>query len=204
MARFRILTVCTGNVCRSPVAEQVLRARLVDLRGIIELESAGFRALVGDGMPDQAANLSSSLGGNPSGHTARQLTEQQILEANLVLAMSREHRREIVSLVPKASRYTVTIREFARLSADLDSWDFLDITALPQRPASARLDALVALIASRRGQVEPAASPEDDDIVDPYMQSDERYALSGSQLAPAIDEVHRVIRLALAPKGDVA
>lgn len=204
MARFRILTVCTGNVCRSPVAEQVLRARLADLRGIIDLESAGFRALVGDGMPDQAANLSSSLGGNPSGHTARQLTEQQILEANLVLAMSREHRREIVSLVPKASRYTVTIREFARLSADLDSWDFLDITALPQRPASARLDALVALIASRRGQVEPAASAEDDDVADPYMQSDERYALTGSQLAPALDEVHRVIRLALAPRGEVA
>ena len=204
MARFRILTVCTGNVCRSPVAEQVLRARLADVRGIIDIESAGFRALVGDGMPDQAANLSTSLGGEPSGHTARQLSEQQILDADLVLAMSREHRREIVSLVPKASRYTVTIREFARLSADLDAWDFLDITALPQRPASARLEALVALIASRRGMVEPAASPEDDDIVDPYMQDDERYALTGSQLAPAIEEVHRVIRLALAPKGDVA
>ena len=203
MARFSILTVCSGNVCRSPVAEQVLRSRFADIDAI-ELESSGFVALVGDGMPQQAQQLAASLGATPTPHTARQLTEQQILEAGLVLAMSREHRREIVTLVPKASRYTVTIREFARLSAGLDAWDLLDITALPEDQVTKRLGALVELIASRRGQVDPPESPEDDDIVDPYKQSDERYALTGAQLGPALDEVHRMIRLALAPRGAVA
>lgn len=203
MARFRILTVCSGNVCRSPVAEQVLRARLTDVDDI-EVESSGFVALVGEGMPPQAQQLAVSLGATPAPHTARQLSEEQILGADLVLAMSREHRREIVTLVPKASRYTVTIREFARLSAGLDAWDLLDIAALPEKQVSKRLGALVELIASRRGQVDPPDSPDDDDIVDPYKQSDERYALTGSQLGPALDEVHRMIRLALAPRGVVA
>ncbi|MDH6181865.1 protein-tyrosine phosphatase [Microbacteriaceae bacterium SG_E_30_P1] len=196
MAPFRILTVCTGNVCRSPIAENVLRERLSDVKPI-DVSSAGFMALVGDDMPEQAKRLAETLGVTPQKHTSRQLTEEQILEADLVLAMSREHRREVVTRVPRASRYTVTVREFARLSADLGEWDFVDITALPDDAASERLTALVELIASRRGQVEPAAAPDDDDVADPFQQDDERYALTGSQLGPALEEVERVIRLAL-------
>src|SRR4051812_10984921 len=77
-APFTVLFVCTGNICRSPVAERVARAFLDAALGAeaacIHLGSAGTRAVVGSGVhPDSAAVLA-GLGGKPAGFAARQLT----------------------------------------------------------------------------------------------------------------------------------
>lgn len=197
---FTILTVCSGNLCRSPMAEQLLRARLGDLPGV-GVESAGVVAQDGDPMPTEAAALSRSYGGDPSGHSARRLVEAQIANANLVLAMAREHRRDVVTLWPRASRYTFTVREFARLAEGIDADDFASIDSLPGDDVPGRLNAAIELLASRRGFVDAAPTPEDDDVIDPYRRDDAAYALSGQQLVPAVEAVVALLRRAAAHPG---
>ncbi|TFC93269.1 MULTISPECIES: low molecular weight phosphatase family protein [Cryobacterium] len=188
MHTFSILTVCSGNICRSPLAEQLLRVGLASWPQI-QLASAGTIGLTGQGMPAQAADLSRHFGGDPSAHVAQELTEQHVQSADLVFAMSREHRRAIVELVPRAIRYTFTIREFARLVADLTDDDLDEAAALPLDDLVGRLTTLIGLAASQRGAVAPLVSADDDDVVDPYRRSDEVYVESAQQLVPAINAV---------------
>jgi protein-tyrosine phosphatase len=186
VADFHILTVCSGNICRSPMAEQLLRAGLSDYPGIT-VTSAGTVGLVGEPMDQRAVDLAVSLGvTDAADHVARELNEQQIREADVVFAMSREHRRAIVQLHPRASRYTFTIREFARIAAEVTDADLTDATLLPRDEVAGRFAAAVEAAASLRGIVTPLLDAEDDDVVDPYRRSDDVYALSGKQLVPAV------------------
>jgi len=196
---FSVLMVCSGNICRSPLAEQVLRARLADL-GSIGFSSAGTFAGEGERMPEQAAALSVRFGGDPSAHSARYLTEQMVAGADLVLAMARSHRREIVELVPRKVGVTFTLREFARLSADLSEAELAETAA---RGGSLRggLAEVVALVASRKGQSGVPVSAEEDDVIDPYRRSDDTYERSAAQLVPAAEEVARVLRAAVRGVG---
>ncbi|MCS5723081.1 low molecular weight phosphatase family protein [Herbiconiux sp. CPCC 203407] len=194
MAEFSVLTVCTGNICRSPLAEQILRARLADVTAL-EFASAGTYAGEGDAMTAQASALSARFGGAPEAHRARYLTEQIVGASDLVFAMARSHRREIVELVPRKVGVTFTLREFARLSADVAD---TEIAAVAERGVSPRagLAEVVAFVASRKGQIGPPASTEDDDVIDPYRRSDSTYERSAAQLVPAAEEVARVLRIA--------
>lgn len=188
MASFSILTVCTGNICRSPFAEQLLRNGLKPWPDVT-LSSAGTAALTGQPMPEQAAALSRRYGGDPSAHIARELSAQQISDADLVFAMSREHRRAVVELVPRAIRYAFTIRECARLVSDVTDVDLDELAELHPDDVTARFHALVELAASQRGAVAPPETPVDDDVVDPYRQSDDVYDESARQLVPAVDTI---------------
>ena len=187
---FRILTVCTGNICRSPLAETLLRMVLQRLP--ISIESAGTHALVGEPMTEQNQRIASELGVTDGAqHRARQLTVEHIRDADLVLALSREHRKAIVEMLPKASRTTFTLREFARLadavtSAGTGSPDLAD--------PGARMRAVVQEAAQSRGTVLAPANAEDDDVVDPYRQSDAVYTESADQLIPAVNATAALLR----------
>ena len=198
MGHFTILTVCSGNICRSPLAEQLLRVGLAAWPEVTH-GSAGTIGLTGHAMPDEAADLSRHFGGDPLGHAARVLTAEHLSEANLVFAMSREHRRAIVELFPKAIRYTFTIREFARLVSGVTDGDLEEAAALPLDHVVSRFSTLVGFAASQRGLVSPPESPDDDDVVDPYRRSEAVYAESARQLVPAVNDVvslfHRAARV---------
>lgn len=184
---FRILTVCTGNICRSPLAEQLLRARLVLLG--VTVESAGVSALVGTGMPEPALALATRLGvTDAASHVARQVTVDLIRGADLVLAMSREHRRALVELTPAATRKTFTIRELANIAAGITD-DELRSEVVGATDAAGALRAAIGLASALRGVVEPLPSPDDLDVVDPYRQPVVVYEQSASQLTPAVDAV---------------
>ncbi|MFC6354656.1 arsenate reductase/protein-tyrosine-phosphatase family protein [Luethyella okanaganae] len=189
MDTFSILTVCSGNICRSPLAEQLLRTGLSTFAGV-EVTSAGTMALVGQGMTQQAQALSLRFGGvEPQRHAARELTIALIRDADLVFAMSREHRRAVVELLPRASRTTFMIREFARLVVNVPEPEFAEIAQLPRGDLSARFTAAVELAASRRGIVQHPDAPDDDNVVDPYGQSDAVYQRSAEQIVPAVRAV---------------
>jgi protein-tyrosine phosphatase len=192
LGQFSTLVVCSGNLCRSPLGELLLRGRLGDVAGV-RFASAGTVANPGDPMPEPAGRLALSLGADPSGHQARRLDARIIGASDLILAASREHRRAIATLVPSATRKTFTMREFARLAEGVTVWDF------PPSPLTSaqRLTQLVEVVASRRGTIAPPESPDDDDIIDPYQQSDSVYTQSAAQLVPAVDGVVAAFRLAL-------
>jgi protein-tyrosine phosphatase len=179
---FRILTVCTGNICRSPQAEQLLRRGFADA-GVdnIEISSAGTMALVGEPMPEQAAELSREFGGDPSQHSARQLTKEIVEQQDLILAMAREHRRGVAKLSPRASRYTFTLRELARIVEALP--EVVEVNSRAQ-PMNATFTARVAQAIQSRGLLPPA--PTGDDIIDPYRHGDAAYRRSAESIASAV------------------
>ena len=187
---FRVLFVCTGNICRSPIAEQVFRSLYA--QPWVQFTSAGVHALVGRPMPEQAAAISSGLGADPSHHAATQLTPAIVADADLIVAMAREHRSEVVRMLPRANRYTFTLRELARLTESLAT-DFRPemIDVSESKPGQLRL--LVPLVAGRRGLAEPAESPSDDDVIDPFRRSQEIYDQSEDEIVDAIRRIYRVL-----------
>jgi len=167
---FRVLLVCTGNICRSPIVEQVLRERLA-LPGVV-FSSAGTAAIRGAMMPVEAAAVSIRLGGEPAGHRARPLEGWMVADADLILTMSREHRSAVVRQHATAHRRAFTLREFERLLAGMSDEVGRDLS-IPDA-----LRALVPRVAARRG-VERAARPEDLDIPDPYQRGRRAYERAG-------------------------
>lgn len=115
----RLLFVCTGNICRSPVAERSARALVGAACGTcgagIGIASAGTHALVGADMHPLAAAALRGLGGEHHGFHGRQLTAELIEESDLVLTMTRRQRREVLNLAPGALRRTFTLYEAATL-----------------------------------------------------------------------------------------
>jgi protein-tyrosine phosphatase len=185
---FRILYVCTGNICRSPLAERLTRhelaRRLGPDVGLIEVDSAGTRALTGQPMYADAARVLTAAGGEPTGFVARMLQAELVGGADLILTASRRHRAAVARLEPTASRRTFTIREFGLLAAAVDRAE------LPDGDSVTRLRAAVELACSHRGHVR-ADDPDGDDVPDPYGGPVSGYEKSGALIraatAPTLD-----------------
>ena len=158
-----VLHVCTGNLCRSPLAEHLMRAGLVarlgDAAAAFVVTSAGTMGHEGEPMEPFAREVLAERGLDGADFRVRQLTAEQIGRADLILAVTRQHRLAVAELDPGAVGRTFTLREYARLAEGVSPAD------LPHG-AVARARALVALLATRRS---PAARPRDDDLADPYQ-----------------------------------
>jgi protein-tyrosine-phosphatase len=88
----QVIVVCTGNICRSPMAEGLLKRHLAgDLGGAIEVTSAGTHALQNHPAQDRAVEVMSRIGIDIGGHRARQLTREMARSADLILAMEMAH-----------------------------------------------------------------------------------------------------------------
>ncbi len=162
---FRVLHVCTGNICRSPMAELLSRAGLTARLGVdagrVVVESAGTWGHTGSPMESEALATLAAYGVDGADFRARELVAEQVVAADLVLGATREHRAAVVVLQPRAAARTFTLREFARLTASVDR------SSLPERDVVVRGRALVRAAAAERGRLAPH-SPHDDDVADPY------------------------------------
>jgi len=173
---FSVLFVCTGNICRSPIAERLLRARVAD-RAPVVAASAGIRGLPEHPIDGSCALALRELGGDPGGHVSRRLSQQLIAGADLILTAETAHLSEIVQSEPLAFRRIFTMREFGRLGSGL--------VALPPTPAVLRTR--VVEIGARRGSAPPAGADEDD-IADPFGASLRVVRACARQIAEAVDE----------------
>jgi len=177
---FSILTVCTGNVCRSPAVERLLAS---ELGPTVQVASAGTHALVGHPISEPMAMLLRNRGIHDIPFAARRLSEQLLKEADLVLPLTRAQRGLVVELWPAAVRRAFTLREFARLLRSVDQE--VITTAEPAE----RLRAVIPLAAAERGRERPL--PQEDDVVDPYRLDDEVYAESFEQIFAATQVIIR-------------
>lgn len=167
MKRFTILTICTANICRSPMMEILLRDRLDPQR--FEVASAGVRGWDAAPVDSMVVLELARLGHEATGHQSRALDVHHIEQADLVLTAAREHRGSVLAMSPRALRKTFTLREFAALIEDVES------------------DSLEELVsdASRRR----SAAPSDVDLPDPYMQDPRIHHQVADEIAAAVDTV---------------
>lgn len=161
---FDALFVCTGNICRSPMAEFILVRRLADTvpadTASFRVHSAGTYGLHGYPIDARAAGAISDLGIDAGGFVARELSDAMLAGADVVLTATRDHRAAAVTMAPRAARRTFTIREFGRLCGGVDA------SALPAGDVVRRAREIVRAAGDRRG-LAPAAYDEDE-IADPY------------------------------------
>jgi protein-tyrosine phosphatase len=115
LASFMLLFVCTGNTCRSPMAETIAKKLLADKLGcrVDELQdhgvlvaSAGISAMMGGFPSPEAVEVMSEMGMDLRDHESQPLTEQLVRHADVICAMTRGHRQAIVSQWPQAAERT--------------------------------------------------------------------------------------------------
>jgi protein-tyrosine phosphatase len=194
---FSVLMVCLGNICRSPMAEVLLKTHLRSLVGEeaarqVRVQSAGTGLWnVGEPMNPPAAQELLARGADPAGFRARHLVAGYVAEADLILTATREHHDVVVELDPSAARRSFVMGEFGR---------YLPRVALDRLPAgseglSARGRALVEAVAALRGEEPPRTS---DEIPDPWGHDQQFF----TAVAEMLDETLRPLAAALAGEAE--
>lgn len=169
MSVLRVTTVCSGNICRSPIAEYVLRRALEDagLGHAVEVDSAGIGGWhVGDPADRRARQVLRAHGYDGDPHRAQQITRSWYAEdagPDLLLAMDSTHYDDLVRLAP-AGVEVVMMRAFdpalsgvPHPSDELDVPDpyygaydgFEDVLAMIEAATPGTVDRIRALLAER-------------------------------------------------------
>ena len=156
----KILFVCTGNICRSPLAERMLQSRSDELGLELAVASAGTSALNGHAMHPESQRVLRQRGLEPGDFASRMLTESLVAEADYVLGMTRQHRAYARQLAPARWRRMFALREISAVST---------VSATPGggrifNPTDAQLD-----------------------IADPIGQSATAFDQAGEEIAESVD-----------------
>lgn len=179
---FRVLIVCTGNICRSPMAQTMFEDKLRKKSIIgVSVESAGTFALEGEDMPNEAKASLVNQGYQVGKHEAQQVTPEILANSDLILTATEEHRAEIVRIYTKANRNAFTLKELHNI---------LEFMNDPEREVeietSSILKEKVRIASSSRGY---PVSDGSLDLEDPYQQGQQAFDVTMSELEPLIESI---------------
>lgn len=172
-----VLFVCTANICRSPVAERLAVARSRVPAEFVHFASAGTHARDGYAIDPPSAKALLDLGGDPTGHTSRLLSNDMLDAADVVLTATIEHRDFILRRRPSGMRKTFSIKEFVRLGHDIEPAVGPDDVAR-----------VIVQVAGQRGLVHPGG-PKRDDIDDPFRKDESESMRAAIEISLAVDGV---------------
>ena len=181
-----ILLVCSGNICRSPVAAALLQTALRPLP--VEVQSAGLIAREGKTLqPEMASALGARADAPELAHfRSRRVTADMLRESDLVLTATRSQRADVVRDTPSAVRTTFTMLEFAALATDVAS--MLDRTGEPRPHTVADFVALIPRVRGTR------ALRGTLDIDDPMGRSSRVHSKVALQIEHCVGEIAKALR----------
>ncbi|MBG0562453.1 arsenate reductase/protein-tyrosine-phosphatase family protein [Actinoplanes aureus] len=182
--RSDILFVCHANLCRSPMAELLLRHAIGGAE--VRVGSAGTHAWEDLPAHPLTARVLQEHGADPGGFRSRRLTAGLIDGAGLVLTATRQQRAACVALRPAAVRRAFTIKQFGRY-ASAAAQAVPDDGTPPERLR--RLLDQVPLIRGER----PVTHAEEDDLPDPVNQPIDAFRRCAAELQRMVDAIAAVI-----------
>lgn len=180
MTGYTFMTVCTGNICRSPLAEQLFESRL---GAPYRFLSSGLHAVPGAPMDSLSAAESKKLGGTPQG-ISTQISEDLVAQSDLILTMTQAQRDSVASRFPSALKKSYSIGEFAKIVTTFPNALQVEHTD-PFAPASPFINA-----ARFRGAITLIT---DDDVPDPIGQDPSVHARVAQQISRYIDQIVGVL-----------
>lgn len=165
-----VVFVCTGNQCRSPVAEALLRRRLEPGGCAVEVRSAG---LLGSGAPppEEMVRAAAALGLDIAGRPSRPLGAAELSAASLVVGMARQHVVDVVTLAPDAWERTFTFSDLLQRADGMGG-----------RGPDETVAAWAGRLSEGRRRQDVLAAPGGDDVADPMGRSERHHRRVADQL----------------------
>lgn len=144
---FTVVFVCTGNTCRSPMAQGLLQHRLAEEAEAFRILSAGTYAADGSPAAEGALDVMSRRGIDLRGHRSAPLSDEVVAGADVLLVMTEAHKQRIVQQHPTAKSKTYTLKQFVGLSGDVQDPFGGDVAQYAR--TAAELDELLAMAAEK-------------------------------------------------------
>lgn len=196
----QLLFVCTGNICRSPVAAGLMSAWTARDLGSdsaqVRIASAGVEAPDGQPMDADSYRAALELGGDADllgAHLSRPLDAAEVGDADLVLTLSRWQRKKVLARAPRVLRRTFTLPEAAALL------DIADVGGVADLPLEQRASELAVRLNAARARRRVSDS---DDVRDPIGRRFEEHRRTAERIAADLRPLAAVL-LAPVPAGAV-
>lgn len=146
-----VLIVCTGNTCRSPLAEVMLR-RLLEERGMghtVTVASAGVGTVDGAPAAEGARRVAAERGLRLDGHRTRSVDEDVLARADLILTMEVSHKERLLRRYPRYAHAVYTLKEYAGVGGSPDVDDPYGGDDARYRAAADEIRALLERVVDR-------------------------------------------------------
>lgn len=121
----KIMFICTGNICRSAMAEGMLK-KMTSSMDNIQVYSCGIYAETGDGATYNAIQAAKEYGADILFHRATNIRESKIEEMNLILCATVSHKQSVLYLYPNLEGKVYTMKEYAKLDKAGQNMDIKD------------------------------------------------------------------------------
>ena len=177
----RVLFICTGNICRSPMGELLFRTYTQGTS--LEIGSAGTHSLVGHGIDPSSKALMYAVGIDSSQFRSTQLTQDIADNSDLILCFEPEQRHNIVIIAPTALPYTFTLTDFSNMCAYCAQHNMITGATIQER-----LQSVIDQSMQIRPMLPPSAT-----IPDPYRKNFEAFRSVARVTNDAIRNILRSI-----------